>query len=893
MADRTLQVNGQDFVINRDKKADVTQLTVNGSAFTVDRTAPVIDSDPVGNSRPLLGKLVGDAAAAYSLRDLNTKQGDTDVVNVRRSGDNLEKVFQAKDVNSIEDWANGKQETTLPADVSTAAAAYSLRKVKASYSGNAVRIRRSSDNIEVDVAFDSDGKVSASSPITDGGTELTPSPDADLGTTTATTLGGFLTEDINIETSDFSSGVDGYEIGSFGVISREASFEGENDVLKYVLNGGRHSFKNQNVPISNAGSYTVTLKYYAPTAYNNYYLNFGSAFANKTSLSDYVQITSGSWQTATLTLTAGSPEFVSTPVDLNLRVSSANTGSDSLYGTTTQDTMYFKDIVVTATNSGAFVHTWYDQAGSNDAVQETASNQPKIAESGALLADGIDFDGSNDELETGANITGSTINGFVVANLDGTDGKSLYSVGDTKPNVLFGNPSLAYVVNGGTALSGGTAPTLKDTLFTSLFISGGTSKGFINAVEVSSGSAGSNSASSDKLTIGNLESGDRFMNGSMKELILYTSDQSNNRFKIESNINNYYGLYNDANELTQTGWQATGVEGDFVSTSTDGFSYQNSSGTSFVGVTLKETLALNDSVFVSFNATGVDIPDESPQIRLRDSVNGGSASSSLIGVVQNGFNSFELTYDQSNYSSGDNIVFSEGNTGGGTVTISDFKVSRIARNGFVETWYDQSGNNKNAVQIQDNKQPQLIANGGLYPSGIKFNGSTTSLATGSQVLTANETGSQSIYTVCNVTDGASGYIAGSADNDSGGNKIGQSIYYYTSTDVFALSNGSSATNTTVDRISAIRGSNVLVSFNYNNNNDNTLNQNANQNGYSNGTDAYDFEAGSNFIIGARGGTVQAGRALNGFIQEVIAYNSDQSLNRPAIEANINNQYQIY
>ena len=59
MADRTLQVNGQDFVINRDKKADVTQLTVNGSAFTVDRTAPVIDSDPVGNSRPLLGKLVG------------------------------------------------------------------------------------------------------------------------------------------------------------------------------------------------------------------------------------------------------------------------------------------------------------------------------------------------------------------------------------------------------------------------------------------------------------------------------------------------------------------------------------------------------------------------------------------------------------------------------------------------------------------------------------------------------------------------------------------------------------------------------------------------------------------------------------------------------------------
>ena len=50
--------------------------------------------------------------------------------------------------------------------VSQADAAYSLRKVNSSYSGDAVRIRRSSDDVEVDVAFDSDGKVSASSAIT-------------------------------------------------------------------------------------------------------------------------------------------------------------------------------------------------------------------------------------------------------------------------------------------------------------------------------------------------------------------------------------------------------------------------------------------------------------------------------------------------------------------------------------------------------------------------------------------------------------------------------------------------------------------------------------------------------------------------------------------------------
>ncbi len=103
----------------------------------------------------------GGAAAAYSLRDIGAMNGR--VVNVRREphddddpGVTDETDFSANQVQSgaLEDWVNGKLESTLPADVATAAAAYSLRKVKDSYSGDAVRIRRSSDDIEVDVAFD-------------------------------------------------------------------------------------------------------------------------------------------------------------------------------------------------------------------------------------------------------------------------------------------------------------------------------------------------------------------------------------------------------------------------------------------------------------------------------------------------------------------------------------------------------------------------------------------------------------------------------------------------------------------------------------------------------------------------------------------------------------------
>ena len=67
---------------------------------TVDRTASVIDSDRKGESRPLLSKVVGGAAAAYSLRDLNDKAGNNKVVEVRRFTDSQERDFLAKEVSN-------------------------------------------------------------------------------------------------------------------------------------------------------------------------------------------------------------------------------------------------------------------------------------------------------------------------------------------------------------------------------------------------------------------------------------------------------------------------------------------------------------------------------------------------------------------------------------------------------------------------------------------------------------------------------------------------------------------------------------------------------------------------------------------------------------------------
>ena len=56
------------------------------------------------------------ASAAYSLRSLTG--GDPKVVNVRRDADDEEREFTSTEVGTeLEDWVNGKQETTIPLDI--------------------------------------------------------------------------------------------------------------------------------------------------------------------------------------------------------------------------------------------------------------------------------------------------------------------------------------------------------------------------------------------------------------------------------------------------------------------------------------------------------------------------------------------------------------------------------------------------------------------------------------------------------------------------------------------------------------------------------------------------------------------------------------------------------
>jgi hypothetical protein len=499
------------------------------------------------------------------------------VVRVRREPNDTtasiddEERFSANQVQdgTLERWVNGKLESTLPADVDTAAAAYSLRKVKASYSGNAVRIRRSSDDAEVNVAFDSDNKVSTSSSIS-----------VVSGTVTDTTLG------------DFISGTD------------------------------------------------------------------------------------------------------------------------------------------------AFVHTWYDQAGSNNAVQATAGNQPKIAENGALLADGLKFNGNSDNFTITNGVSGRSIFAVTNQNIDTTAG-GLTGYGQDGISSLLGTAganSYIFVSNNNSAFNSYAISIDSDSgQYASngkTLSSAGGNLGTYGDIPSDTNSLlsiiyGSGDPAFDWTRLGSGVNGNIFMQGSMSEVILYTTDQTDNKFKIESNINNYYGLYNDANE-TNGDFGATfspTADGTFTPNGKDGFTLAVVSSTVYAGIKLNADVTSGDSIYVSFNCS-FDAGSPSPKIALRntdsDFFGGGTLMSNEESVV-NGFNSFTLT---STNSLASGVVLSEADDNL-TYSISDLKISRIARNGFVQTWYDQSGSGNNATQGTASQQPKIVENGGIvknvkgFPS-LKF-----------------------------------------------------------------------------------------------------------------------------------------------------------------------------
>jgi hypothetical protein len=192
--------------------------------------------------------------------------------------------------------------------------------------------------------------------------------------------------------------------------------------------------------------------------------------------------------------------------------------------------------------------------------------------------------------------------------------------------------------------------------------------------------------------------------------------------------------------------------------------------------------------------------------------------------------------------------------------------------GFVSTWYDQSGNANDATQIATASQPKIVDAGALVTGGIDFDG----VDDGFEIdFGADLTQASSLFMVHQsdtTTDSLNEFF------DSAGLASPRTLLDQSGTDYRLLSSNSVGTGV------ALTTDQSLVFALYNG---------ASSFFAKNGTATGALNAGSVAIN--QNSTLGSSdvRFYDGKMDEFIIYNSDQSANRVAIETNINSHYDIY
>ena len=520
------------------------------------------------------------------------------------------------------------------------------------------------------------------------------------------------------------------------------------------------------------------------------------------------------------------------------------------------------------------------------------------------------FDGTNDFLQTSTQVLTGTETGAnsmyaVIKQTSGDGGYICGSAGTGGSGARVGQSLYSsdidkvILTDGQDASTGGTLDSITRIEGSNYLISVNYSNNNTDTLHSNSNANGYSNGSSayafsagTKFTIGARDGSTAeavLFDGSMKEIIAYDSDQSDNRFKIESNINNYYGLYNDANNLAgnfTVDSSGTGTNASISNESKTGFTATVVDKAGFFGADLNEAIPNGSNLYISFNAnlSPSGGTAATPNFGLADSSDktGNSTGNPLDTAVVEGFNSITVAGTASTC---DRIRFTEGNDNVSFI-ISDFKVSRIARNGFVETWYDQSGNGNNASQTTAGNQPAIVQNGSITTSNgspsVFFTGDTRDDELDFTDLTLTDA---TIFTVVNIDSSADQQII-----------IGGSALTSTGTMIPIMDNGSSTTevykNSTVG--GAEQGSSQF--------------KNGAQITLADRDDAFDnlavdsqilftmvdVDVAEAKVLDGISRTPQDASAfhLQGKMNELIIYNSDLSSDRGTIESEIANHYNI-
>lgn len=671
-----------------------------------------------------------EAAAAYSLRNLSDSYAG-DVVEVRRNTDGALKDFKASEVTdgTLAAWVNTSFANALPLDTSgAAAAAYSLRNLSSSYTGSVVEVRRSSDgalrsftaaevtdgtllawvNEEVTVytqavdlnvptgsgsfitlpsynipnktgtryrvtfelKHNGSGSGSSNSPRLRGTsnwnvsnvtkssnlTELAnrfqvnnSTPEYQTYTVTFTTDAGssasflrfqiydtgrtytvrnFTTEilgqDGTVSKWYDQSGNDNHAtqgtsasqpkiVSGGSLVTGGIDFDGVNDNLQYnyaitnptsgsifsvfnntatsdsgvvfgIRSGTRdliqltsQSESESIIQVRDSGNLLINPAASSPSRLN---AQLSSAIFNKATPTYDINVNGGQFSGSSSTVLTGSITASKATIgatDLGTSVSGTFTG-------TIQEIIYYNSdqsdkrraieenigsnygITLTSSKDGT-VSKWYDQSttsgvpNANHAVQTDAGKQPKIVDGGSLVTGGLDFDGVNDFL-TGPYFldTDDVLYTAIVAKNRNLSLRSRYLSNSfylaTNNNAGFTIAAKTFNQSGKIAgyfndsnpiastQTGASSLTANQTQLLSFDLSSGSSKFRLDGSLISTFTTGMNAQSdaTAALSIGNNPSDGAALDGTIDEIIVYNSDQSDNRTALEANIGEVYGI---------------------------------------------------------------------------------------------------------------------------------------------------------------------------------------------------------------------------------------------------------------------------------------------------------------------------------------------------------------
>lgn len=234
----------------------------------------------------------------------------------------------------------------------------------------------------------------------------------------------------------------------------------------------------------------------------------------------------------------------------------------------------------------------------------------------------------------------------------------------------------------------------------------------------------------------------------------------------------------------------------------------------------------------------------------------------------------------------DNAETDIGFTSSGDLDTTAVSLFILGTNGFISTWYDQSGNGRNATTTS---RPFLALNGTIYtingkPSAFWLNGQNYYLRTSSFTSISQPISTFSVSKL----SASSGINASVLYDNELSSSNGFNIYNTGITDTpnntCVINSGTSvsimSSDTNINLISAIyntTNSNVFV---------NNVSKISGQN------------IGSNALTGITIGNVRNSTFYNiydwsGYITELVFYPTNQSSNRTGIQSNINTYYSIY